>query len=87
MIQEASASIAEVEREMGRQRDTRALSMSQFLSLFHEDEPVGLRELGTEQVRQVLCAGMAMALYCQKNDCVHHMFRRVSWIENCTLHI
>lgn len=49
--------LGETGRDKAIQRDTRAMSLFQFLSLFHEDEPVGLREMGTEQVRQVLRAG------------------------------
>lgn len=38
------------------------MAMSKFLSMFYEDVPVGLRQMGTEQVHQVLHAGMEMAL-------------------------
>lgn len=51
--------------------------MYQFFSPFHEDVPVGLREIGTEQVLQMLRAGIVMALYRGMYERVHHMLHQV----------
>lgn len=80
---EAVVKLAKIRREKARRRFIRALSMSQFLSLLtkmsliYEDVLAGLREMRTDQVLQVLRAGIAMPLYCQKDANMHHMLRRV----------
>lgn len=45
--------------------------MSQFLSLLHKYVPAGLKEMWTEQISQVLRAGIAIALYCQMDEGVY----------------
>lgn len=47
--------------------------MSQFLSLFQAHEPVELREMELEQLRQVVRTAISMALQLQKNECLYHM--------------
>lgn len=37
----------------------------------------GLKDMGTGQVHQVLRMGIAMALYCQKDDWMYQMFHLV----------
>lgn len=53
------------------------ISLSQFLSVFHKDVLVGWKEIGKEQVLQVLRAGMAMALYCQDDERLYHI---ICWV-------
>lgn len=80
-IFEARCEGAVKEEEIGqdklRQHDNRAVFISQVLSLFQTEVQTGLRDMGTEQVRQLLCVRIAMALYLQKDDCVHHKLHRV----------
>lgn len=71
---EAAVKFAELGRERARPPETCALAFSQFWSLFHKDEPVGLRDTGTEQVHDVLRAGITIGLFCQKIGRVHHVF-------------
>lgn len=54
--------LAKVGREKQRQRDNRAVPMSQFFLCFHEDVPVGLRDMRTEHTFQVVSAGISIAL-------------------------
>lgn len=63
-------------REKARWSDTRAISMYHFLSLFHENERAGVREIGTEQVSEVLLAGTAVTLYYQQDEGLHHTLCR-----------
>lgn len=49
--------------------------MSQFLSLLFEDVALRMKEMGTEQLRPFLRPGIAMELYCQKEERGYHMFR------------
>lgn len=58
----------------GETRDERELGKGQFLLLFHEYFPVGLRDMGTNQVGQGLQAVAGTALNCQRDEQVHHMF-------------
>lgn len=51
--------------------------ISQPLSLFHEDVPVGMRQIGTEQVCRVVQVGIVMALYCKTDEGMHHIFHRM----------
>lgn len=53
------------------------MSKSQSLALFYEDVRVTLDKMGTAQVCQAPRSGTVMALYCQKNDLLYHMFRRI----------
>lgn len=39
--------------------------------------PVGLKDMRMQQVRQMPQAATGMALYCQKDERVDHMFHRV----------
>lgn len=71
-----AVNLAENEREKKKQPETPALGLSQFLLQFYEDVPVGLFEMETEQVRQVLHAGIAMEVYYQKDERVHHIVFR-----------
>lgn len=48
--------------------------MFQFLSIFNKDVLVGLREMGTKQIRHVLPAWIEMAIYCEKHECIHYIF-------------
>lgn len=43
---------------------------SQFLYLFHRNVVVELKEMRMAKVRQVLQAGISMALHYQKDECV-----------------
>lgn len=40
--------------------------VAQVLSFFLEKAPVALKEMTTEQVRQVIRVAIGIALYCQK---------------------
>lgn len=48
--------VRELLREKAIQHDPREIFVSKFLSLFHKNVPVGLREMQTEQLDQVLRA-------------------------------
>lgn len=78
---------AEVGREKAKRLDTRAGYLPQFLSLFHEAVLAGLNGKETEQVRQFLRAGIAMALYCEKDERKYHMFRVFLWRAKYPVHI
>lgn len=51
---EAVMMFAKIGREKARRLDSRVIYTSQLLSLFQKDVPVGLKEIRTEQVRQVV---------------------------------
>lgn len=53
-------------------RRTPSLSMSQLWSIFHKDMSVGLKEMGTDQERQILCSTIAIELYCQRDERPYH---------------
>lgn len=59
---EAGVKLAEIGRERGRLRDTPAISLFQFLSLFHKDGPFWPQEMGMKQVLQVPRVWIAMSL-------------------------
>lgn len=73
--------VADITREKVRRWAGRELDMGPFLSLFQEYLPVGLKELSTEQVKHVVLAAIGMALYCQKDRRVPHMFR-LAFVDN-----
>lgn len=50
------------------------MSISHFYSLLHKYVPIEPRKMGMEQIGQVLCAGAAKALYCQRDECMRPMF-------------
>lgn len=50
--------------------------LSQILLLFHEDELAELRQMGTEQLYNVLRSVMARALQYQKDELVPHVLRQ-----------
>lgn len=57
--------------------DGREMGVGPFLSLFHEDFKVELKEMWTAQVCDGLRAAIGMALYFQKHGRVHGMFSLV----------
>lgn len=67
--------LADGGRQKGRPPDTYAMSM--FIA-FQKYGHVEMNEMRTYQVRQVLRAGTAIPLYCQKDARVHHMFHNMS---------
>lgn len=62
MRSKAAVKLVEIGQEKLRRSETRAMSISQFFSQFHEDVWAGLRDVRMEQVHQVTCAGIATAL-------------------------
>lgn len=52
--------------------------MSQRVSPFHEDIPFGPKQIEMEHVLQIQCASIEVDLYCQRYECLYHMFRWVS---------
>lgn len=51
--------------------------MSQILSFLQEVQPGGLKQMGVEQVWELLQAAIGLALHCQKDDWMDYMFRCV----------
>lgn len=74
---EAAGKLAETGREKARRHETSATSKYQFLLLFRGYVSFCLREIRMELICKALRARIAMALYCQKNECVHKMFFQV----------
>lgn len=52
------------------------MNQSIFIFLFHYSEPQWLKDVWTEQVREILPPCISMALYCQRDDRIDHMFLR-----------
>lgn len=50
---------------------------SMVISLFQFSELLGLKELGTEEIPQVLCASIPLALYCRKEQHIDDIFHDV----------
>lgn len=60
--------------EDGRCHDAREMGTAQFWSMFQGGLPAGLKEMGTEKVRQGLLTAIGISLYFQKDEKVHYMF-------------
>lgn len=45
-----------------------------FISSLQSSEVQGLSEFVVKQVRKMFCTFIAMALYCQRDECIVHMF-------------
>lgn len=52
--------------EKTRRLDGLEMGMINFLSFFREDFPFGLKEMGREQLQQVLRAEIGIGLYCRR---------------------
>lgn len=66
--------LVEIAPAKARLLNGRDMGMAQFLLLFQEYLSGGLKGVGTEQVLEIQRTAIGIAIYCQKDEWVDHMF-------------